>query len=54
VLATAYDAAGEVVGIRRWESPDALKAQAPVAFDFSVSSLGPAISKVDFLAEARP
>ena len=54
VLATAYDAAGEVVGVRRWESPAALTAQAPVAFDFSVSSLGPAISKVDFLAEARP
>ncbi len=54
ILATAYDATGEVVGVRRWESPAALTAQAPVAFDFSVFSLGAAISKVDFLAEARP
>ena len=54
VLATAYDAAGEVVGVRRWESTTALTVQASVTFDFSVSSLGPAISKVDFLVEARP
>jgi hypothetical protein len=54
ILATAYDAAGEVVGVRRWESTAALTAQAPVAFDFWVSSLGAAISKVDFVAEARP
>ena len=54
VLATAYDAAGNVIGIRRWESPSVLMTDAPVSFDFLVSSVGPAIDRVDFLAEARP
>ncbi|HEY5271580.1 MAG TPA: LysM peptidoglycan-binding domain-containing protein [Anaerolineales bacterium] len=54
VLATAYDTAGNVVGVRRWESPSALTADAPVSFDFLVSSVGPEIDRVEFLAEARP
>ncbi len=54
VLATAYDASGNVVGVRRWESSSALAAGAPVSFDFLVSSIGPAIDRVEFLAEARP
>ena len=54
LLATAYDAAGEVVGVRRWESADALTVQAPVGFDFMVSSLGARITRVEFLVEARP
>ncbi len=54
VLATAYDAAGDVVGVRRWESATVLTANTPVSFDFLVSSVGPAVDHVDFLAEARP
>jgi len=54
VLATAYDAAGNVVGMRRWESVDTLSADAPVTFDFPVSSVGPGIARVELLAEARP
>lgn len=54
ILASAYDLAGNVVGVRRWESPEILSEGAPVAFDFSVSSLGPPIAQVEFLAEARP
>ncbi len=54
VLASAYDAAGNVVGVRRWESASALTADAPVPFDFPVSSVGPGIARVEFLAEARP
>jgi hypothetical protein len=54
VLATAYDAAGNVVGVRRWESPSTLTAVAPVSFDFLLSSVGPEIDLVEFLAEARP
>ena len=54
VLASAYDESGEVVGVRRWESPSALTAGAPVNFDFQVSSLGPGIARVEFLVEARP
>jgi len=54
VLATAYDAAGNVIGIRRWESAAALNANATIAFDFPVSSVGPGIARVEFLTEARP
>ncbi len=54
VLAIAYDAAGNVVGVRRWDSPSALTVDAPVSFDFLVSSVGPGIERVEFLAEARP
>ena len=55
VLASAYDADGNVVGVRRWESSAlALTADAPAPFDFSVSSLGPKIVRVEFIAEARP
>ncbi len=48
VLAVAYDASGEVVGIRRWESEGVLD------FETIVYSLGPKITKVDLLVEARP
>jgi LysM repeat protein len=54
VLATAYDAAGNVVGVRRWESASALAAGMPVSFDLLVSSVGPGIARVEFLTEARP
>lgn len=54
VLATAYDSAGSVVGVRRWESRSALGQDAPVSFNFFVYSVGPAIDRVEFLAEARP
>jgi len=54
VLATAYDAAGNVIGVRRWDSPSVLSADAPISFDFLVSSVGPEIDRVEFLAEARP
>ncbi len=48
VLAVAYDASGEVVGIRRWES------EGDANFETIVYSLGPKITKVDLLVEARP
>jgi len=54
VLAVAYDGTGNVVGLRRWESQSPLSADSPLFFDFSVYSLGPGITKVDFLVEARP
>jgi hypothetical protein len=54
VLATAFDGLGEVVGLRRWESTSTLTAEDPVQFDFQVSSVGPTIERVEFLAEARP
>ncbi len=54
VLATAYDGDGNVVGLRRWESTDRLTAGTPVGFELQVSSVGPAIQRVEFLVEARP
>jgi LysM repeat protein len=54
VLATAYDKDGDVVGVRRWESASALTANAPVSFNLPISSVGPEITRVEFLAEARP
>lgn len=48
VLGVAYDADGKVVGVRRWES------EGELAFDFWIYSLGPAISDVRVLVEARP
>jgi LysM repeat protein len=54
VLATAFDAAGNVVGVRRWESASALTGGSPVPFEFPISSVGPPIERVEFLTEARP
>jgi LysM repeat protein len=48
VLAVAYDAQGGVVGVRRWESAGEMD------FDFDVYSLGPQITEVKLLVEARP
>jgi hypothetical protein len=48
VLAVAYDASGQPVGVRRWESEGALD------FDFWVYSLGPQIAEVEVLVETRP
>jgi hypothetical protein len=48
VLALAYDDAGNVIGVRRWES------QGQTDFDFRVYSLGPSIAEVGLLVEARP
>jgi len=47
VLGVAYDADGNVVGVRRWES------EGELVFDFWVYSLGPQISDVRVLVEAR-
>ena len=49
----AYDVVGNVVGMRRWEAtgdplPD------PLPFDVNVFSLGPKITRVEVLGEAKP
>jgi len=54
VLAVAYDRAGNLVGFRRWEAGAPLAGGESLDFDFLVSSVGPAIERVDFLVEARP
>lgn len=54
VAATAYDDAGRVVGVRRWESNAHLPAGGSLPFEFLLSSLGGKISRVEFAVEARP
>ncbi len=54
ILAVAYDPAGNVIGIRRWEAPAVVTDASPASFELQVSSVGPSIDRVDLLAEARP
>jgi LysM repeat protein len=54
VAATAYDDAGRVVGVRRWESNASLTPGESLPFEFMISSLGGKIASVEFAVEARP
>ncbi|MCF6277355.1 MAG: LysM peptidoglycan-binding domain-containing protein [Anaerolineales bacterium] len=53
IVATAVDAAGRVVGVRRWEAGEAVAAGATVNFEITVASLGTAIAEVWVASEAR-
>ena len=52
VVAVAYDAAGRVVGFRRWEGVGVGGASIP--FDLTVASLGSRVTRVEVFVEARP
>jgi hypothetical protein len=54
VAGTAYNNAGGVVGVRRWESRVGLSAGGQLPFEFMVSSIGGRIAQVEFAVEARP
>lgn len=54
VAGTAYDEAGRVIGVRRWEWDKGLAAGGSIPFDFLISSIGGKISRVEFAVEARP
>ena len=54
VTGTAYDDAGRVVGVRRWESSAGLSPGESLPFEFMVSSIGGKIARVEFAVEARP
>ena len=54
VTGTAYDDAGRVVGVRRWESSADLTAGGSLPFEFMVSSIAGKIAQVEFAVEARP
>jgi LysM repeat protein len=53
VAAVAYDAAGRVVGFRRWEG-SSIQPGGSLPFDFTVASLGARMTRVEFFVEARP
>lgn len=50
----AYNDKGEVVGLRKWEAANNLEPGKKMSFEMTVFSMGPAIDRVDVLAEARP
>ena len=54
VAGTAYDDAGRLVGVRRWESSAGLSPGGSLPFEFMVSSIGGTIARVEFAVEARP
>jgi LysM repeat protein len=54
VAGTAYDEAGRVIGVRKWESNESLPAGGSLPFEFLVSSIGGKIARVEFAVEARP
>jgi len=54
VAGTAYDEAGRVVGVRRWESDAGLSPGGTLPFEFMISSIGGEIARVEFAVEARP
>lgn len=54
VAGTAYDEAGRVVGVRRWEWSHGLAAGGSLPFEFMISSIGEKIARVEFAVEARP
>ncbi len=53
IAATAYDRAGRVVGVRRWEASNVLPPGGEQTFDFLVSSLSGEIARVELTVEAR-
>lgn len=54
VAAVAYDDAGRIVGVRRWESTAGIPPGGSLQFDFEISSLAGEIERVEFAVEARP
>jgi len=54
VAAMAFDAEGNVVGVRRWAGSGAIQPQSPAGFQFNVYSMSGKITKVDVQVEARP
>jgi LysM repeat protein len=53
VVAVAYGEDGSVVGLRKWEVQDIPGPGEALPFEMRVFSLGPAIARVEVLAEAR-
>ena len=54
LAAIAYDAHGELVGIRKWEAANNLEPGKSMPFEIDVFSIGPPIERVEILTEARP
>jgi LysM repeat protein len=54
VAAVAYDGAGNVVGVRRWEASEGIQPGGSLPFSFAIAGIAGGIERVDFAVEARP
>jgi LysM repeat protein len=54
VVGAAYNAAGQPVGVRRWDSTVGLESGSGLVYDFIIYSLGGPIDHVEILGETRP
>jgi len=54
VTGAAYNAAGQPVGVRRWDSTVGLESGSGLVYDFIIYSLGGPIEHVEILGEIRP
>ncbi len=54
VAAVAFDAFGQIVGLRRWDSNSGLALGSTLPFELLVYTAGPPIASVTVLAEAAP
>jgi hypothetical protein len=54
VAVVAYNTSGQVVGVRKWEAAEMLPPAGRLPFTITVYSLGPAITRVEAVVEARP
>lgn len=54
VIGAAYNAAGQPVGVRRWDSTVGLESGSGLVYDFIIYSLGGPIDHVEILGETRP
>ena len=52
--ATAFDEAGRVLAVRRWDSPEPLSPGESIPFSTFLYSLGGSIERVELLVEAQP
>lgn len=53
ISAAAFDSAGRIVAVRRWDSAASLPAGSDQSFELTLYSLGGAIDRVDLVVEAR-
>ncbi len=53
VIATAFDADGNVVAVRRWDANENLPSGAELSYELTLYSLGGAIDRVEVMAEAH-
>lgn len=54
VSATAFDAEGRIVAVRRWDAENPLMAGDELPFEITLYSLSGAIERVEWMAEAQP